>query len=71
MCEAKVGYLRTFMVDIGIIDKHEGKKWPYIKQLASFCADKFHKLVAENGFLSVKFLRWGLENKLYVCGTSR
>mmetsp|Transcript_12556 Transcript_12556/g.50481 ORF Transcript_12556/g.50481 Transcript_12556/m.50481 type:complete len:511 (+) Transcript_12556:1934-3466(+) len=71
VCEAKVGYLRTFMVDIGIIDKHEGKKWPYIKQLASFCANKFHKLVADNWFLSVKFLRWGLANKLYVCGTCR
>ena len=44
VCESKSGYLRTFMVDTGIIDKHEGKKWPYIKQLASFCADKFHKL---------------------------
>lgn len=69
VCEAKSGYLRTFMVDIGIIDKSEGKKWPYIKHLASYCAGKFHKLVADNWYLSVKFLRWGLEHKLYVCGT--
>ena len=69
VCEAKVGYLRTFNVDIGVLDTHEGKKWPYIKQLASYCAGKFYKLVADNWFLSVKFLRWGLENKLYVCGT--
>ena len=71
VCEAKVGYPRTFMVDIGIIDKHEGKKWPCIKQLASFCANKFHKLIADNWFLSVKFLKWRLANRLYVCGTCR
>ena len=44
VCEAKVGYLRTFMVDIGVIDKHEGKKWPYIRQLALIAQESFTSL---------------------------
>ena len=69
VCEAGTGYLITFAVDIGVLDPIEGKKWPYIKTVASNCAGKFHKLVADNWYMSVKFLKWALEHKLYVCGT--
>ena len=65
MCEAKVGYFRTFMVDIGVIDKHDGKKWLY-QTATFFLRRKISQALAVDWFLYVKFLRWGLEKKLFV-----
>ena len=68
LCEAGSGYLVTFVTRQPTTEfSIEGAMFSLLKDVS----DKWHRVYADNLFISTKTLRWCKDNGIYLCGTAR